>query len=69
MDQTIHLRQTQLLKVPDVADILNCSKAYIYKLAKQGEIPSVLIGTAIRFRQQDIDRYICENHTDYQVDI
>ena len=67
MDQTIHLTQTKLLKVSDVAAILNCSKAYIYKLAKQGEIPSVLIGSAIRFRLQDIDRYICDNHTGYQV--
>ena len=69
MDQTIHLTQTQLLKVTDVAAILNCSKAYIYKLAKQGEIPSVQIGTAIRFRRQDIERYIRDNHTGYHVDI
>ena len=69
MDQTIHLTKTQLLKVPDVADILNCSKAYIYKLVKQGEIPSVQIGTAVRIRPQDLDRYIRDNHTGYQVDI
>ena len=67
MDQIIHLTQTQLLKVPDVADILNCSKAYIYKLVKQGEIPSVQIGTAVRIRPQDLERYIRENLTGYQV--
>ena len=66
MDQTIYLPQSQLLKVPDVADILNCSKAYIYKLVKQGEIPSVQIGTAVRIRPQDLDRFIRENLTGYQ---
>ena len=67
MDQIIQLTQAQLLKVPDVADILNCSKAYIYKLVKQGEITSVQIGTAVRIRPQDLDRYIRENLTGYQV--
>jgi excisionase family DNA binding protein len=67
MYQTIRQTQTQLLKVPYVADILNCSKAYIYKLVKQGEIPSVQIGTAVRIRPQDLERYIRENLTGYQV--
>ena len=67
MDQTIYLTQTQLLKVPDVAAILNCSKAYIYNLVKQGEIPSVQIGTAVRIRPQDLERYIRENLIGYQV--
>ena len=67
MYQTIRQTRTQLLKVPDVADILNCSKAYIYKLVKQGEIPSVQIGTAVRIRPQDLERYIRENLTGYQV--
>lgn len=67
MDQNINLPQTKLMKVPDVAEVLNCSKAYIYKLVKQGEIPSVQIGTAVRIRPQDLDRYIRENLTGYQV--
>lgn len=66
MDQIIQL-PPPLLKVPDVAEILNCSKAYIYKLVKRGEIPSVQIGTAVRIRREDLDRYIHENRTGCQV--
>lgn len=60
MDQTIQL-PPPLLKVPEVAGILNCSKAYIYQLIKRKEIPSVQIGSAVRIRQEDLERYIAEN--------
>lgn len=60
MDQTIQL-PPPLLKVPEVAGILNCSKAYIYQLIKRKEIPSVQIGSAVRIRQEDLEHYIAEN--------
>ena len=60
MDQTIQL-PPPLLKVPEVAGVLNCSKAYIYQLIKRKEIPSVQIGSAVRIRQEDLERYIAEN--------
>lgn len=60
MDQTIQL-PPPLLKVPEVAGVLNCSKAYIYQLIKRKEIPSVQIGSAVRVRPEDLERYIAEN--------
>ena len=60
---------TPLLKASDIAEICNVSKAYVYKLMKQGVLPSVQIGYAKRVRFEDLQRFIRENHTGYQVDI
>ena len=57
----------KLLKAPEVAYILNCSKAFVYKLIKQKKLPSVQIGYSIRVIPQDLNRFIRENTSDYQV--
>ena len=57
----------KLLKAPEVADILNCSKAFVYKLIKQKKLPSVQIGYSIRVIPEDLNRFIRENTSDYQV--
>ena len=43
-----------LLKAPDVAHLLSMSTSSVYDYAKSGAIPSVRIGTSLRFRLQDI---------------
>ena len=48
----------KLLNVSEVAEILNVSKAFVYKLVGTGELRSVKIGTAIRVRGVDLDNYI-----------
>ena len=48
----------KLLNVADVGEILNVSKAFVYKLVGTGELRSVKIGTAIRVRGVDLDNYI-----------
>ena len=58
---------TKLLKAPEVAAILNCSKAFVYKLIKQRKLPSVQIGYSIRVIPEDLNRFIRENTSDYQV--
>ena len=69
MDQTTNLSPIQLLKASEVAEKLNISKAFVYKLMNQGVLPSVKIGYSKRVRQEDLQRFIRENHTGYQVDI
>jgi len=34
---------------------------YVWAEAKRGRIPSIRIGRNVRFRSQDIDRYLDEN--------
>jgi excisionase family DNA binding protein len=67
MYQTTYPPPTKLLKAPEVAVILNCSKAFVYKLIKQRKLPSVQIGYSIRVKPEDLNRFIRENTSDYQV--
>ena len=67
MYQTTNPPLTKLLKAPEVAVILNCSKAFVYKLIKQRKLPSVQIGYSIRVRPEDLNHFIRENLSDYQV--
>jgi excisionase family DNA binding protein len=52
--------EEKLLKPAEVADILQVSRAMAYKLLQQGEIPTVRIGTLVRVRRADLERYIHE---------
>jgi len=51
----------RLLKASDVAQILNVSKTFVYKLIRKGELPSVKMLGARRVRLIDLERYISEN--------
>ncbi len=50
-----------LLRGEDVARILNCSKAFAFQLIRQGRLPAVHIGRAVRVRQEDLDAFIAKN--------
>ena len=50
----------QLLKPAEVAAILQVSMAKAYTLLKRGEIPTVRIGTNVRVRREDLEKYIHE---------
>lgn len=50
----------QLMDVPETAALLNLSESYVYQLARQKRIPCVKIGSAVRFRREDIDAWIEE---------
>jgi excisionase family DNA binding protein len=52
--------EEQLLKSDEVAEILHVSRSFAYLLMKRGDIPSVHIGTAVRVRPGDLERYIKE---------
>ena len=61
MYETTYPPTTKLLKAPEVAVILNCSKALVYKLIKQKELPSVQIGYTVRVRSEDLNIFIDNN--------
>ena len=61
MYQTTYPLPAKLMKAPEVAVILNCSKAYVYKLIKQKILPSVQIGYAVRVRPEDLILFIENN--------
>ena len=47
-----------LLKVQQVAQILNISCSFTYLLIHRGEIPTVTMGTALRIRPADLEQFI-----------
>jgi len=56
-----HKTEICLLKGNDVARMLNISRAFAYQLMRQGEIPTVKIGNAVRVRKEDLLAYIDQN--------
>jgi excisionase family DNA binding protein len=47
-----------LLRPEDVADLLACSPKTVYAWATRGVLPSVRLGRMVRFRAQDVRRFI-----------
>jgi excisionase family DNA binding protein len=52
-----------LLRSGEVAEKLKVSISMAYTLMRRGEIPTVRIGSSVRVRKEDLDRYIEENVT------
>lgn len=53
-----------LLMAEDVADILGVPRAFVYELARRGDLPAVRIGERyIRFRLTAVERWIVEHET------
>jgi len=48
----------QLLDVQEVADRLQVTKYTVYRLVKKRKIPFHRVGTVLRFRTDDIERYL-----------
>lgn len=44
----------KLLKAGELAELLNCSKSGIYKLAASSRIPHVKLGAGVRFDYQTV---------------
>jgi len=53
--------QQPLLKSDEVAKTLHVSRSFAYLLMKRGDIPVVRVGTAVRVRPEDLERYINNN--------
>ena len=54
------MEEEQLLKSEEVAHKLHVSRSFAYLLMKRGDIRTVRIGTAVRVRPEDLQKYILE---------
>ena len=52
--------EVRLLKSEEVAEILKISRAMAYKLMQRGEIPTIRIGSAVRVRVEDLEKYVAQ---------
>lgn len=48
----------RLLEAQQVAEIIGMTADYVYALARRGEIPHLRFGRSVRFRPDDIDRWL-----------
>jgi excisionase family DNA binding protein len=53
-----------LLNCPQVAHMLGCSVRTMRRMTELRTIPFVKVGRLVRFRPQDIERYITSNMTE-----
>jgi excisionase family DNA binding protein len=51
---------TKMLTGSDIAEILNISKAYAYRLIAEGEISAARFGRTVRVRPEDLEKFIVE---------
>ena len=52
----------RLLTAPQVAEALGFTVDWVYRMAKAGKLPTVKIGSNVRFREDQILEYL-ERHT------
>jgi excisionase family DNA binding protein len=56
------IQMTRLLTAFDVSEMLGITPYHVYRLAKEGTLPSYKFSSKnVRFKQEDIDAYI-EDH-------
>jgi excisionase family DNA binding protein len=55
-----------ILTVKELCELLRLHPATLYKLVKQGKIPSFRIGTKLRFRKDVIMRWIAQRSMEAQ---
>ncbi len=61
LNSTLTDYRTQLMKAEEVADFLNVSLSFIYRLIQKGIIPSVYLGKSRRIRPCDLEEFIEQN--------
>jgi len=50
----------EILTVKEVSDLLRVHRTTVYKLLRDGKIPSFRVGTDWRFRKDRIERWMAE---------
>lgn len=55
---------SRLLTADEVARLLQVPKTWVYRAAREGDLPSVCCGRYRRFFEPDVDRWI-EKHRDH----
>ncbi|TNF32515.1 MAG: DNA-binding protein [Deltaproteobacteria bacterium] len=59
--RVVHDRARSLLTVAEVANRLKVSRATVYRLVKDGDLPSVRVSNSIRVRGGDLDAYVARS--------
>lgn len=59
--------EKRLMKPTEVAKILNISRSLVYRLMKQGKIPSIHINQTVRVHPQDLAVFIQENRMESEI--
>jgi excisionase family DNA binding protein len=50
------------MRLKDVADILGCARVTLWRLVKSGALPYIKIGSAKRYRIQDVEAILNQTH-------
>lgn len=53
--QQPRITRDDVMTAAEVADMLNLSRAAVYRLANTGQLPSVRLGRTIRFLRQSVE--------------
>jgi len=48
----------QLLKPRDAAKLLGISERTLWTITKQGKLPAAKLGKSVRYREEDLKRYV-----------
>jgi excisionase family DNA binding protein len=59
----------KLLKGYEVAEILRVSRSYAYKLIRDGKIPKIKMGRAVRVRETELKKFLYRNTIDVGDDV
>ena len=59
----MRVEMDRLLTAAEVAALLSVPTSWVYRAAREGEIPSVTLGRYVRFVQADISRWIATRKT------
>ncbi len=62
-DSKLGLTERPLIRVADVAKLLDVDPQVIYRFVQAGTIPHVRVGGQIRFRPADVENYIRKQTT------
>lgn len=50
--------RSEVMKLDQAADYLNCHKSTLYRLIKSGKLPAFRLGGGWRIRRSDLDEWI-----------
>ena len=56
----------EVLTVKEICDLLQVHQATIYKMVRQGKIPSFRVGSELRFRRDVITHWMTQRSTETQ---
>lgn len=64
----MELNKKPLLTLPQVAEILSISKAGMYRLVGQRQLPFYKVGRSLRFSEEDVQDYLSRNRVKAMVE-